>query len=274
MQTELYGFFDRTWISKPDKETNVFQASLANVISPVDYFSVKTDLAARFSRKNLNSGRISAYLGKDYYAFIAAGHYFREPSVFELYSTSFGILSNPDLKEEQGEQAEFGFGYKSKKTKATATFFANRIRDRIIYHTSGGLSKPINSESGEVYGIEAELNAELFKWLKINSNATFQNPEDLPNEPEQQYYSAMIFSFLNFELSLEGEAHNLFYRDKAQRKPIPANSFYHAGISYKPTEKIKISFYAKNLTGAEKEHIYDAFPTPGRTFNLGYSHEF
>ena len=208
--------------------------------------------------------------------FFAVGHYFRDPSVFELFSTSFGILPNPDLQAEQGEQAEIGFSYKSKKIKASTSLFANRIRNRIHYYTSGMLSKPINdTEESDVYGIEGELSAEMFKWLKINTNATLQNPGNLPNEPKEQYYSSLLFILpYSFEISLEGEAHSLIYRDRAQKKEIPGNAFYHAMFSYKPTDKTKISFYARNLTGGEYEHIYDAIPTPGRTFSVSYSHLF
>jgi hypothetical protein len=79
---------------------------------------------------------------------------------------------------------------------------------------------------------------------------------------------------LTLELTLEGEAHDLLYRDKAQRKDIPAKAFYHAGISCKPTLKTKIFFYARNLSGGEYQNIYDAYPTPGRVFSLSYSHVF
>ena len=308
IKTELHAYLNYQYLesrnnsamlSNYELSNSIFQTSFAGIFAPLDFFSIKADAASRFSKqkqesgkvsaffidreyrensRNLNSGRISANFGRlnsAWSVFFAGGHYFREPSVFELFSTTFGILSNPNLKAEQGEQAEFGIYYKSKKTRARATFFANRIRDCIIYHTSGSLSKPINTEGGEMYGIESELFAEPFKWLKISANATFQNPGDLPNEPKEQYYSSMLFALpYSFELSLEGEAHSVIYRDRAKRKDVPENSFYHAGLSYKPTQKAKISFYAKNLTGGEYQNIYDAFPTPGRIFSLNYSHYF
>jgi len=288
--------------SNYELSNSVFQASLASTLAPLDFFNITANAASRFSKQkqesgwfsdvsslvdsvfkertqNLNSGRISVNFGRvnsAWSSFLAVGHYFRDPSVFELFSTTFGILSNPDLRAEQGEQAELGLGYKTKKTRASATLFANRIRDRIFYYASGPFSKPVNNnQEGEVYGIESELFAELFKWLKINANATFQNPDNLPNEPKEQYYSSMLFILpYSFELSLDGEAHSIIYRDRAQQKEIPGKAFYHAMLSYKPTDKIKISFFAKNLTGGEYQHIYDAFPTPGRVFSMSYSHFF
>ena len=281
---------------------SVFQASFAGTFAPLDFFSITANAASRFSRqkqesgwfsdvsslvdntfkeksRNLSSGRVSANFGSVNCAWsssLAVGHYFREPSVFELFSTAFGILSNPDLQAEQGEQAELGLGYKTKKARVSATLFANRIRGRIFYHASGPFSKPANdNREGEVYGIESELFAELFKWLKINANATLQNPDNLPNEPKEQYYSSMLFILpYSFELSLDGEAHSLIYRDRAQQKKIPEKAFYHAMLSYKPTDRTKISFLARNLTGGEYQHIYDAFPTPGRVFSVSYSHFF
>jgi len=288
--------------SNYELSNSVFQISSASTLAPLDFFSITANAASRFSKqkqesgwfsdvsslvdsvfkeksRNLNSGRISANFGSvnsAWSSFLAVGHYFRDPSVFELFSTTFGILPNPDLQAEQGEQAELGLGYKTKKTRVSATLFANRIRDRIFYYTSGPFSKPINdSQEGKVYGIESELFAELFKWLKINANATFQNPGALPNEPREQYYSSMLFILpYSFEISLDGEAHSVIYRDRAQKKEIPEKAFYHAMLSYKPTDKTKISFFARNLTGGEYQHIYDAFPTPGRMFSVSYSHFF
>ncbi|MDR2579915.1 MAG: TonB-dependent receptor [Fibromonadaceae bacterium] len=308
IKTELYAHYNYQYLESRNKSVmlsdyelsnSILQFSFAGELIPADFFNIKTNAAIRLNKekqekgkvsgifmgsdyeensRNLKSGRISMNFGKEnslWSSGIAAGHYFRAPSLVELFSTSFGVLSNPNLKAEQGEQAELSIGYRHKKTRIAATAFANRIRDRIVYHTSGQLSKPINAEKGEVYGIETELYSEVSKWLKISSNATFQNPGTLPNEPNEQYYSSMIFTLpYSFELRLEGEAHSGLYRDKAQRKKIPENSFYHAGLSYKPTAANTISFYARNINGAEYQNIYDAHPTPGRVFNLSYWHYF
>jgi len=307
-KTELHTYLSYQYLESRNKSVilsnyelsnTVFQASFAGTFAPIDFFNIRANAASRHSRQklesgqvrtfymdgdfkersnDLQSGRVSANFGKTdsrWSSFVAVGHYFRDPSVYELFSTAFGIVSNPNLKPEQGEQMEAGVGYKTKRSRISTTFFANSIRDRIIYHTSGMVTKPINAEKGKVYGIESELASELFSWLKINANATFQSPENLPNEPEQQYYSSMLLVLpYSFELTLDGEAHSVLYRDKAQRKNIPVNSFYHAGLSYKPTPKTKLFFYARNLSGGEYQNIYDAYPTPGRVFSLSYSHGF
>jgi outer membrane cobalamin receptor len=308
LETELHAYLsyqhlesrnNSVILSDYELSNTIFQASFAGAFAPIDFFNIRANAASRHSRqklesgyvrafymdrkfkessKDLQSGRVSANFGRaksKWSSFFAIGHYFREPSVFELFSTAFGIVSNPNLKPEQGEQLEVGIAYKTKRSRLSATFFENWIRDRIIYYTSGMVTKPINAEKGKVHGIEAELGSELFSWLKINANATFQSPENLPNEPEQQYYSSMLITLpYSFELTLDGEAHGEFYRDKAQRKNIPANSFYHVGLGYKPTQKTKLFFYARNLNGGEYQNIYDAYPTPGRVFNLSYSHSF
>jgi len=308
VKTELHAYMNYQYLesrnnsvmlSDYELSNTVFQASFAGTFAPIDFFNIRANAAGRHSEqklesgyvrtfymdsefkersKDLFSGRASANFGQadsGWSGFFAFGHYFRDPSVFELFSTAFGIVSNPNLKPEQGEQLETGIAYKTEKSRLSATFFENWIRDRIIYYTSGMVTKPINSEKGKVYGIETELGSELFSWLKISANATFQKPENLPSEPEQQYYSSMLFALpYSFELTLDGEAHGEFYRDKAQRKNIPAKAFYHAGVGYKPTPKTKLFFYARNLSGGEYQNIYDAYPTPGRVFSLSYSHSF
>jgi len=308
LKTELYAYLNYQYLesrnnsvmlSDYELSNAVFQTSFAGTFAPIDFFNIRANAAGRHSRqklesgyvrvfymngefkdrsKDLFSGRASANFGQadsKWSGFLAYGHYFRDLSVFELFSTAFGIVSNPNLKPEQGEQLETGIAYKTKKSRLSATFFENWIRDRIIYHTSGMVTKPINSEKGKVYGIETELGSDLFSWLKISANATFQKPENLPNEPEQQYCSSILFVLpYSFELTLDGEAHNEFYRDKAQRKNIPAKAFYHVGVGYKPTPKMKFFFYARNLNGGEYQNIYDAYPTPGRVFSLSYMHGF
>jgi len=302
-KTELYAYLNYQYLESQNKSAMlsdyelsnlIFQVSGTSIIQPVELFSITISGASRFSKKKQEAGKVSAvsyseeFIAKSRYLnsgrisigfdniFVAVGHYFRDPSAFEMFGTSFGVLSNPDLKAEQGEQAEIGFRYKLKNTSASVTFFANQIRDRIFYYTSGMLSKPINdTEEAKVYGMEGEMQAELFKWLKLNMNATVQNPDKLPNEPREQYHSSMHFLFpYSFELSLEGEAHSMIYRDKAQRKEIPGKAFYHAMASYSPANNTKISFYVKNLTGGEYQHIYDAIPIPGRMFFVSYSHLF
>jgi outer membrane cobalamin receptor len=307
IKTEFHAHYNYQYLESRNKSemlndyefSNSFlQFSFAGELVPIDFFNIKANAAIRLNKEKQEKGRVSGFfMGSDYegkerilesgrismnfgnenslWSSIAAGHYFRAPSLVELFSTSFGILSNPNLKEEQGEQAEWSVGYRHKKTRILATAFANRIRDLIVYHTSGQLSKPINSGNGEIYGIEAELYSEPFKWLKISSNATFQNPGTLPNEPKGQSYSSMIFMLpYSFELRLEGEAHSDLYRDEAQRKKIPEKAFYHAGFSYKPTAASTIFFSARNINGAEYQNIYDASPTPGRIFTLSYWHYF
>jgi len=307
LETELHAYLSYQYLesrinsmalSDYELSNTVFQASFAGTFAPASFFNLRANASSRHSRlkqesgvmrtfrgvefkersRDLHSGRLSANFEKENFkwsGFLAAGHYFREPSFYELFSTVFGVVSNPNLKPEQGEQMEAGVVYKTKKSRISSTFFANAIRDRIIYHTSGVVTVPINAEEGKVYGIENELAGELFSWLKINANATFQSPENLPNEPEEAYYSSMLFMLpYSFELTLDGEAHSILYRDKAQRKKIPANSFYHAGFGYKPTPKTKLFFYARNLSGGEYQNIYDAYPTPGRVFSLSYSHSF
>ncbi|GHV14308.1 hypothetical protein AGMMS49938_10200 [Fibrobacterales bacterium] len=290
---------DHPALSSYEFSNKTGQISFLGDLSPISFFNLKVNANGRWSKDRTESGKISAVgiggefqdgfrflpsgrvsfnLGEKNFpisAFGALSHYFRAPSLSELFSTGFGILPNPNLEAEQGEQAELGTAFTTKKTHISLTAFANRIRNRIIYMTSFGLSKPINSGSGRVYGVEAELSTDPFTWLKINSNATFQNAGDLPNEPEQQYNAGAIFKLpFNFELHLEGEAHSEIFRDKAQRMHIPPNAYYHAGLTYKPLPATTLSIFARNLGGEDYQNIYDAYPVPNRTMAVTYSQEF
>jgi outer membrane receptor protein involved in Fe transport len=198
--------------------------------------------------------------------FASVGRAFRSPSPMELFGAGYGILPNPKLRPETGESVEAGARFQGKRETARLAFFVNRTRDRVIWLTSGALSKPFNFEATTVRGIELEYQSALREWLHVKGSATWQDPGNLPNEPEQSYFASLLFRLpYAVELRLDGEARSGVYRDKARREFVPAENFFHAWLSVGFWEKGKFTLGAQNLGGAEYQNIYSAYPTPGRT---------
>jgi outer membrane receptor protein involved in Fe transport len=175
-------------------------------------------------------------------------------------------LPNPKLRPETGESFDVGARFVGRQSTGQLAFFVNRTRDRVVWLTSGSLSKPFNFDATTVKGIELEYHAALFDWLRARGAATWQDPGKLPNEPEQSYFASLTFLLpYAVELRLDGEARSGVFRDKARREFVPAESFYHAWLSVGFWKKGKLTLGAQNLGGAEYQNIYSAYPTPGRT---------
>lgn len=218
--------------------------------------------------------------------FVTGGRYFRAPEPLEMYGTSRGMLPNPDLKPETGLQGEAGLSYQGHDASAKVSFFVNRAEGRIVWITSGSLSKPLNLGQSKVQGIEAQLQGTPLPRLKLEANATWQRPLDasgnkdydgnlLPDEPEQAYVGmASIKLPYTLQLQWTAEARSHLFRDRANRERIPAQQFHHLGVSCAPRPGSELRFNIRNLGDAEYQDIYAAWPTPGRQYNIAFSQNF
>lgn len=246
-------------------------------------------LAQSNSYRHLGSGRLAVRMGPArgaWSVFAAVGRFFRAPEPMEIYGMRSGVLPNPDLVPETGIQGESGWSYHRKSTQASLTFFANQSHNRIVWLSSGALTKPFNLGETRVLGIETQWSASPWRRLTLTGNATWQAPLDvsgdpgydghlLPDEPEQAYAaSATLRLPFTFELQWNGEARSHLYRDRANRERIPAQAFHHISLACSPIAQGKLRLSLRNLGEAEYQDIYAAWPTPGRQYNVSYSQDF
>ena len=76
--------------------------------------------------------------------FLSGGRYFRAPEPMEVYGVGGGLLPNPDLVAETGYQWESGWSWQQRSTRIRFAYFFNQAHDRVVWVTSGSLSKPFN----------------------------------------------------------------------------------------------------------------------------------
>ncbi|HSQ42617.1 MAG TPA: TonB-dependent receptor, partial [Fibrobacteraceae bacterium] len=216
---------------------------------------------------------------------VAGGHHYRLPELRELYSTCAAVLPNPDLLPEKGENAELGLELTGRKWRLQTSLFWNRSRNGIYWVYSAGFSKPQNLSRTETRGWEAECHFSPFSWLDWSAQMTWQDPRNTtnlaayhnklsPNEPRFSTGSEFSIRWGRCEFGVRGEWRSTVYRDMANQMRIAPQGNVHASLAVAAWTGATIRFCANNLTGAESQDIYSAYPTPGRQYSLGLVQEF
>jgi iron complex outermembrane receptor protein len=129
----------------------------------------------------------------------SVGHFFRNPSLLELFGDRGAVVGNPALRPESGEAVEIGLSGDRREGAVRWSFqtvgFGRRTRDLIqIEQKTQGVAGPVNLADAEVYGVEL---AASFGWswgLTLDASATLQHTEQtsgplagnpLPYQPAQ-----------------------------------------------------------------------------------------
>ncbi|MDD2702768.1 MAG: TonB-dependent receptor, partial [Candidatus Omnitrophica bacterium] len=107
----------------------------------------------------------------------AAGRSFRTPTLYDLYRTwkygSTTYQSNPDLKPEKAYSYEIGVDQEiGEQVLARITGYYNDVSD-LIYSLGGTTKIKQNVGKVQIYGIETDMRADIFRWLSVFSNYTF-----------------------------------------------------------------------------------------------------
>lgn len=218
--------------------------------------------------------------------FVSGGRYFRAPEPMEIYGVGGGLLPNPDLVAETGYQWESGWSWQQRMARMRVGYFFNQAQDRIVWVTSGSLSRPSNLGQTTNYGVEAQVSGSPFSWLDWQANATWQNPRDesghssyqgkvLPDEPLQAYGArAVLHLGKMWDVQWDGEARSRLYRDRSNQERIPPQSIHHLSIRLKPWEGGQWRLSAQNLGHAVYQNIYSAYPAPGRQYFVSFTQDF
>jgi iron complex outermembrane receptor protein len=102
----------------------------------------------------------------------------RFPTIFERFSSRFGgATSNPDLKAERATNFEIGGTRRIGALTAEGAVFYSDISDAIVAFPTIFNDTPVtqsrNVGSGEYYGVELSLNAQLGETLALGANYTY-----------------------------------------------------------------------------------------------------
>ena len=217
---------------------------------------------------------------------LSAGHHYRMPSVRELFSTSLGILPNPDLQPEQGESFTGGAELHILHTRLQACAFYNQSRNEIYWVSSGNFSKPFNLGKSSTTGVETELTASPLRFVDIALHGTWQNPLDhsdssayrnkiLPDQPKAAAGATLtLHPFQWCDLEYRIDYRSTVYSDRRNDMTLPAQATHFASIAIAPWNKGRVRFAINNITDKAYQDIYAAYPTPGRQYFLTYTQEF
>ena len=248
-------------------------------------------LPAAHKRQAHWAARAAMELGEDpfpFRAFASIARYYRAPQPMELYGVREGVLSNPDLKAENGINWEAGLRFKNdaRKISAQLLYFETHARNGILWVTSASFTKPLNVAKTRTRGVEMEASARPLQLFGLTLRGTIQDPRELsdsktynqkqlPEEPVKAGFAeGTLYLPLHFELSLKAEWRSRIFSDRANREELPSQALLHASLEWQAPTKTRLVFAVNNITDEEYQDIYAAYPKPGREFRGTLVQEF
>jgi outer membrane cobalamin receptor len=220
------------------------------------------------------------------------GHYARLPSFLELYGYNRGVLGNPQLLPEHGENADLGVALARRGSAgewtAAATAFGARVDDLIEWHPTTTQTRAENIARARIWGVETEARFRGRR-LALAAQATLTDARDegdvLASRGQQLVFHPRYHGYARAEwrqplrqsgfsvggyADVDGTAGN----NRAPRLgAIPPHAFLGAGLSVAHAKSgLSLVASAANLTDARTQDFQD-YPIPGRSLfvTLGWS---
>ncbi len=293
----------------------IFLQDQWNVISPLtlymglryDYWRVFNGYSGAPGSETYYSSNTQSHLSpkfsivykllKDTTLKASIGEAFRPPTIYELYRTwtAWGTTykSNPFLKPETVWTYEAGIDQRlfDNKCKVSFTAFYNQIKDLIYSKKVGTVKEKVNAAKGKTYGIEAQLEHNPLRWLKLWANFTYthsritKNPVDPATEgkkvtgiPQLMYNFGATASTKNIRASIQGRYFSKIYTDAYNRDTQdgvygsyePAFSL-DSKITITPIKHFEISCSVNNILN---KRYYEYYRTDGRTYLLEITYRY
>jgi outer membrane cobalamin receptor len=268
-------------------------------------------LGARYDHHSLYSGNTSPNLGvifhlsKDSQIKFSYGQAFRAPTFNDLYWPQMG---NKNLKPEKGESYELSLCSNNKNNYFDFIFFHRQVKDLITWAPLGenNLWQPFNLDKYEAWGMEADAEMNLSKYMKMNYNWTLNFGKETKNLLVYDDFVTQVFEETkrdatftpkiiinlglevntNFGLGVSLDLNHLYkrinyYADYSnypninyKRKTIPASTSLDLSLNQKITDKIYLTAKIYNLFDDRNPlrfgSLYDKdYPNPGRRMNGG-----
>jgi len=121
------------------------------------------------------------------------GKFLRIPSLFELFGNRGGFIGNANIKAEESLNRDIGIHFSDKTGK-----FLKRIILEVVYfekdvdnliqlvQNSQRTSIPMNISEANIWGMEFSSSFDLFNFLFVTGNYTFQEAIDRSDNPRRQ----------------------------------------------------------------------------------------
>jgi outer membrane receptor protein involved in Fe transport len=198
--------------------------------------------------------------------FINGAKYMSTPSLRERYGYNGAVIPNPDLQNENGNVFEAGLRFKNVHLRIESVFFMQSIKNGIVFHNDGKMSKPVNIGKTSTTGVECSSFLYPWQFLKLDISGTWQQARNvsdyynqygrmLPNEPDLTISAGTELTvFKRFILNYSIVFKTLYYRDDGNVLRVPANEkaagtmFHNVNVSMKLAKNITTGFSISNLT--------------------------
>lgn len=202
-------------------------------------------------------GAITGQIGTHWTAKVTGGTYNRAPNLYERYGDGAFIISNPNLKWEEGTQYDAGISWngsiRNAAVTAELTYFYRKSENLIDYVMANPrYARYINIGKTEVNGVEFEAIVKYNKW-DMYVNATWMDPKNktegylydttLPNRPKWEGTVRISRKILKEDrATLFGEVHHTGenYYDMLDEIGWDNLTTVNGGIKYDLNNDLKI----------------------------------
>jgi iron complex outermembrane receptor protein len=129
----------------------------------------------------------------------SVGHFYRNPSLLELFGDRGAVVGNPRLKPESGNSAELGIvhGWQRPAVDVELVGFGRRAENLIrLVPASQGVAVPRNLGQVEIVGAEASVNWNGGGGFSLQAGATLQRATDVTSQERPVPYQPEQLGFL------------------------------------------------------------------------------
>ncbi|MCP4600048.1 MAG: TonB-dependent receptor [Proteobacteria bacterium] len=227
-----------------------------------------------------------------------AGMYVRAPDIVELFGDRGVVIGNPELKPEEGINADAGFTYMLEHRGAIsllridAAWFGSWADDLIAYvQNSQNTIRPENIDAAEILGAETALRLILLRILSIEANytylhginksdTTYHRGERLPGRPAHEAYGKIGLdkSFEKWGAGVWADVcyAGLNYLEEANLNPaleriLLGSGYKLAHFRTRLTLTVEVKNMLDTITVRDEDlginplRDFNGFPLPGRT---------
>jgi outer membrane cobalamin receptor len=215
------------------------------------------------------------------------GRFYRYPTLTELFGDRGVVIGNPDLKPEEGINADIGMTFKMRNLKlgkltvnnlfGEVVYFSNKVDDLILFQqTSQRTIEPTNISQAESQGVEFNWGFTLNNHFGLSGNYAYQdakntsdipylNGKKLPGIPENEFFLRPEFFNRWIRIFYEYNFLSENYLDQVNIRKVDERTIHNAGISFYPFKFTTLTFEVKNI-GDEQVSDVLGFPLPGRSY--------
>jgi len=218
--------------------------------------------------------------------------YVRYPSFYELFGDRGIFIGNTALKPEKGINFDAGIEWNRHveypwldQISAGADYYESRINDLITrLYDARGIGKSVNIARAVIRGVEMEFSADLFDFLKITGNGTWQDTKN-ENTANPNVYGNQLPG--KFRLALMGRIEARFQHIRIYTEYLHASGMYYDTYNLLDAstknqvncgtsllwKQFQISIEARNI-GNDWFQDFNGYPMPGRSYFATIKYDF